>query len=129
MRSNPVRAFLIFHCKDISSYLNKFILKGSVKNSNKIITFGRGDVCPPMHKRWRHRLCTYWLNLKLTFIKIKSKYIRTSGTRRRLFGQYFGEKRIQKQGASIVQTFPAFGAKYFDNRTAAACPRKTAGRP
>ena len=76
-----------------------------------------------------HDSCTYWLNLFLTFLKIKSKYIRTSRIGRRLFGQYFGEKRIQKQGASIVQTFPAFGAKYFDNWAAASGPRKTAGRP
>ena len=82
-----------------------------------------------MHKRCRDRPCTDWLNLDLKFIKIKFKYIRTSGTGRSLFGQYFGEKRIQKQGASIVQTFPAFGAKYFDNWAAAACPWETAGRP
>ena len=30
------------------------------KTSNKIINFGRGDVCLFTHKRCRHRSCTVW---------------------------------------------------------------------
>ena len=31
------------------------------KKFTKILTYRRGDVCPPMARRCRHRLCPDWL--------------------------------------------------------------------